>query len=56
MPFDEIERTVGLFQKKLSFISFMVRCLFLLIYFLVVEDYELPKSASNFLRFPLNLQ
>ena len=34
----------------------MVRCFFLLIYFLVVEDYELPKSTSYILRVPLNLE
>ena len=33
----------------------MVRCL-LLILFLVVEDYELPKSTSHILSVPLNLE
>ena len=41
---------------KLSFILFMVRCFFLLIHFLLVEDYELPKSTSHFLSVPLNLE
>ena len=40
--------------KKLSFTFFMVRCFFLLIHFLVVEGYELPKSASYSLSVPLN--
>ena len=31
----------------------MVRCLFLLIYFLVTEGYELPKSTSHILSVPL---
>ena len=34
----------------------MVRCFFLLIHFLVVEDYELPKSTSHTLSVPLNLE
>ena len=34
----------------------MVRCFFLLIHFLVVEDYELPKSTSHILSVPLNLE
>ena len=33
----------------------MVRCFFLLIHFLAVEDYELPKSTSHILIVPLNL-
>ena len=34
----------------------MVRCFFLLIHFLVVEDYESPKSASHVLSVPVNLE
>ena len=34
---------------------FMVRCFFLLIHFLGVEDYDLPKIASHILSVPLNL-
>ena len=43
------------FSKKLNFILFMVRCFFLLIHLLVVEDYESPKSASHILSVPLTL-
>ena len=46
---------VGFFNK-LSFILFMIRHFFLLIQFLVVEDYELPKSTSHILSVPLNLE
>ena len=34
----------------------MVKCFFLLIQFLVVEDYELPKSKSHILIVPLTLE
>ena len=34
----------------------MIRCFFLLIYFLVAEDYESPKSTSHVLSVPLNLE
>ena len=34
----------------------MVRCFLLLIHFLVVEDYELPKSTSHILSVPLTLE
>ena len=37
------------FFTKLSFILFTVRRFFLLIHFLVREDYELPKSLSHVL-------
>ena len=33
----------------------MVKCFFLLFHFLVVEAYELPKSASHVLNVPLNI-
>ena len=59
MTIDEIEHTTGLFQKKYiqkGFILFMVRCFFLLIHFLVVEDYQLPKSTSLILSLPLTLE
>ena len=32
---------------------FAVRCVFLLIHFLVVEDYKLPKGTSHILSVPL---
>ena len=44
------------FFIKLNFILFMVTCFFLLIHFLVLEDYELPKSTSHILSVPLNLE
>ena len=34
------------FFTNLSFLLFMVICFFLLIRFLIVKDYELPKSTS----------
>ena len=34
----------------------MLKSFFLLIHFLVVEDYELPKSTSHILSVPLNLE
>ena len=34
----------------------MVRCFFLLIHFLVVEDYELPESTSHILSVPIHLE
>ena len=34
----------------------MGKCFFLLIQFLVVEDYELPKSKSHILIVPLTLE
>ena len=34
----------------------MVRCLFLLIHFLVVQDYKLAKSTSHILSVPLNVE
>ena len=49
------EHIAGFFFK-LSFILFMGRCFFLLVHFLVVEDYELPKSTSHILSVPLNLE
>ena len=56
MSSDGIEHTTGLFRKILSFILFMVRRFFLLIHFLVVEDYGLPKSTGHILSVPLNLE
>ena len=41
---------------KLSFILFMVRCFFLLIHFLVVEEYELSRSARHILSVALTLE
>ena len=43
------------FFTKLSFILFTGRCFFLLIHFLVVEDYELSKSTSH-VSLPLTLE
>ena len=34
----------------------MVKCFLLLIHFLAVEDYELPKSTNHALTVPLNLE
>ena len=44
------------FFTKLSFILFMARYFFLLIHFLVVEDYELFKSISHVVSVPLTLE
>ena len=44
------------FFTKLSFILFTVRFFFLLIHFLEVEDYELPKSTSHVLSVLLSLE
>ena len=41
---------------KSSFIVFMIRYFFSLVYFLVVEDYELFKSTSHLLRVPVSLE
>ena len=54
MCFDRIDYATGLLHK-IKFILFMVRCFFLLIHFLVVEYYELPKSTSHILSVPLTL-
>ena len=59
MTIDGIEHTTGIFQKKYiqkGFMWFMVRCFFLLIHFLVVEDYQLPKSTNLILSLPLTLE
>ena len=50
MSFARIEHTTG-HNIKL----FMARCFFLLIYFLVVEDYELPKNTFDVLSLLLTL-
>ena len=55
MSFDRIEHTTGLFNE-ISFMLFMVRSFFLLIYFLLVEDYELSKNTSHILSVPLTLE
>ena len=41
-------------SSKLNFILFMVNLFFLLIHFLVVESYELPKITCHVLSLPLN--
>ena len=41
-------------SSKLSFMLFMVNLFFILIHFLVVEGYELPKITSHVLSVPLN--
>ena len=43
------------FFTKLSFILFTGRCFFLLIHFLVVEDYELSKGTTH-VSLPLTLE
>ena len=55
MSFNGIEQNTALLQK-INFTLFMVRCFFLLISFLVAEDYELPKCVSHNLSVPLNLE
>ena len=45
-----------LFFIKLSFLLFMIRSFFLFIHFLIVENYELPKSTSHILSAPLTLE
>ena len=47
---------VLIFFTKLTFRLFMIRRFFWLIYFLVVEDYELPEIASHVLTVPLTLE
>ena len=54
-----VSRTIGLDILngfKLSFILFMVRCFFLLIHFLVVEEYEFSRSARHVLSVALTLE
>ena len=53
MSFDRIEHTADLLQKIKFYIVYDK--IELLIHFLVVEVYELPKSASHALIVPLNL-
>ena len=55
MSFEVIEHTTGLFQK-FEFYVVYGKFFILLIDFLVVEDYELPKSTSHILKVPLNLE
>ena len=50
-----IEHTTGLFQKFKFYVVYG-KFFILLIDFLVVEDYELPKSTSHILKVPLNLE
>ena len=47
---------VLIFFTKLTFRLFMIRRFFWLIYFLVVEDYELPEIASHVLSVQLTLE
>ena len=54
MSFDGIEHTTGLLHK-IKFYIVYGKTFFLLIYFLVVENYESPKSASHVLSI-LNLE
>ena len=54
MSFDMREHKTG-FLKKIK-VTFMVTCFFLLIHFLAVEDYELPKITSHILSVPLTLE
>ena len=46
----------SLFQKIMFYVFYGKVFFFILIHFLVVEDYELPKSTSHTLRVPLNLE
>ena len=55
MSFEVIKHTTGLFQKFKFYVVYG-KFFILLIDFLVVEDYELPKSTSHVLRVPLNLE
>ena len=55
MSFEVIEHTTGLFQKFKFYVVYG-KFFILLMDFLVVEDYELPKSTSHILRVPLNLE
>ena len=49
MPFDRMGQTTGL-------LSVYGKMLFLLIHFLVVEDYELSQSTSYLTSMPLTLE
>ena len=53
--FDGIEHTTGLFQK-IQFYIVYGKMFFSLIYFLVIKDYEFPKSTSHILSVLLNLK
>ena len=55
MYFNGIEHTTGLFQKIKFFVVYG-RYFFLLIHFVVEEDYQLPKITSHVLSVPLNVQ
>ena len=56
MSFEVIEHTTGLFEKFKFDVVYDKMFFILLIDFLVVGDYELPKSTSHILRVPLNLE
>ena len=62
MTVDGIEYSTGLFQKIKFYIVqgkmfFLIDSLIqMLIHFLVVEDYELPKSTTDTLSLPLTLE
>ena len=55
MSFDSIKHTNGLFHK-IKFYIVYDKIFLLLIHFLVVEDYEFPKSTSHVLIVPLTLE
>ena len=55
MFFDRIELTTGLLHK-IKLHTVYGKMFFLLIHFLVAEDYESPKSTSHVLSVPLNLE
>ena len=55
MSFDRIEHVIGLLLKIKFYIIYGKTFLWL-VYFLVVEVYELPKSTSHVLNVPLTLE
>ena len=55
MSFDRIDHATGLLHKIMFYIVYG-KMLFLLIHFLIVADYALPKRTSNTLSVPLTLE
>ena len=55
MSFGRIEHATGLLHK-IKFCIVYGKMFFLLIHFLVADDYEFPKSASHILSVPLTLE
>ena len=52
---DKIDLTAGLLYK-IKFFMVYGKMFFLMIHFLIEEDYELPKSTSHSLSVPLTLE